>query len=402
MWKSIGSTSVATSWEPIGRLLGIHGDTLTAISNDNSASADKCLIDMVTCWLQHNYDTSRHGIPTWEKLVQVIGSPAGGNNSTLALTIAQQHNVSVQQPTQTHVAQSELTSPQSTYSPLSSSQSPSISSPSHSIDTSVSGHSPQPVISGAVVTGTPYITLHPPVEPLPPDLAYIEDELDEVIKVFETNVYETQKCFKKSDIPISDICNFVKIRKRSFVQMTKKQKENELSQTIYQITTYEDLFHLLQRYVSWFNYEIFTALVSTFLDHDHWLQIIWKSYEEKVKEYLSLGKGVRVVSSPTIRGLPEAVGTKVMIVKVEQEDHVHSDLMIFRKALAKALNQSDILFYLCTITTGCLELRFVIPDFLFDEIFPLTSQQINITLPNLGIAAIHCDTYHVKVSICHY
>ena len=160
MLKSIGS--VTTSWEPIGRLLGIHGDTLTAISNDNSASADKCLIDMVTCWLQHNYDTSRHGLPTWEKLVQVIGSPAGGNNATLALAIAQQHNVhmSIQQPTQTHVAQSELTSPQSTYSPLSSSQSPSISSPSHSIGMSVDGHSPQPVISGAVVTGTPYVTLH--------------------------------------------------------------------------------------------------------------------------------------------------------------------------------------------------------------------------------------------------
>ena len=398
MLKSIGS--VATSWEPIGHLLGIDGDTLTTISNDNSASADKCLIDMVTCWLQLKYDTSWHGLPTWKKLVQVIGSPEGGNNTTLALTIAQQHNVymSVQQPTQTHVALSELTSPQSTYSPLSSSRSPSISSPSHSIDRSVDGHSPQPVISGAVVTGTPYITLHPPVEPLPPNLAYIEDELDEVIKAFGINVYKTQEYFKKSDIPISDIRNFVKIRKRSFVQMTKKQKENELSQTIYQITTYEDLFHLLERYVSWFNYEIFIALVSTFLNENHWLWITWKSYDEKVKEYLSLGKGVRVVSGPTIQGLPEAVGTKVMIVKVEQEDHVHSDLMIFRKALAKALNQSDILFYLCTIATGCLELRFVIPDFLFDEIFPLTSQQINITLPNLGIIAIHCDTYHVKVN----
>ena len=90
---------VAPNWEPIGSLLGIHGDTLTAISNDNSASADKCLIDMVTCWLQHNYDTSRHGLPTWERLVQVIASPAGGNNATLALTIAQQYNVSVQHNT---------------------------------------------------------------------------------------------------------------------------------------------------------------------------------------------------------------------------------------------------------------------------------------------------------------
>ena len=404
VFKSIGN--VATNWKPIGCLLGIDDDILTSISNDNSESADKCLIDMVTCWLQRNYDTSRHGLPTWEKLVQVIASPSGGNNTTLALTIVQQHNVSIQQPTQIHVAQGEHTSQQSNsvLSPLLNSPSPLsyTSSPSHSIDRSVDGHSPQPVIiSGAVVTGTLYITLHPPVEPLPHYLAYIEDELDEVIKAFEINVYETQKCFKKSDIPISDIRNFVKVRKTLFVKITKKQAENELSQIIYQTTTYEDLFHLLESYVSWFNYEIFTALVSTFLDHDHWLQIDWKSYEEKVKEYLSLGRGVRVLSSPTIRGLPEAVGTKVMIVKVEKEDFVRSDLMIFRKALAKALNTKYLEFclYLCTIATGCVELRFVIPDFLFDEIFPLTSQQINITLPNLGIIAIYCDKYHVRVSV---
>ena len=106
---------VAPNWEPIGSLLGIHGDTLTAISNDNSASADKCLIDMVTCWLQHNYDTSHHGLPTWERLVKVIASPVGGNNATLALAIAQQHNVCVQQPI--HVVQTDHASQQSqTYS----------------------------------------------------------------------------------------------------------------------------------------------------------------------------------------------------------------------------------------------------------------------------------------------
>ena len=396
--------SVATSWEPIGCLLGIHDDILTAISNDNSASADKCLIDMVTCWLQHNYDTSHHGLPTWEKLVQVIGSPAGGNNTTLALTIAQQHNVSVQQPTQTHVAQSELTSQQSNsvLSPLINTPSPRplsyTSSPSHSIGMPVDDHSPQPVISGAVVTGTPYITLHPPVEPLPPDLAYI-DELDEVINHFEFNSYKTRNCFKSSDVPVYDVCTYIKTRKKLYFKSTKIKAEKELNQLIRQITSYDSLFDLLESYVSWFNYEIFASLARMFLENDKQLQIAWASYEDRIKEYLSLGKGVRVVSSPTIQGLPEAVGTKVMILKVEHEDHAHNDLALFRKTVAKALNQSDFFLYLCTIARGCVELRFVIPDFLFDEIFPLTSQQINITLPNLGIAAIHCDTYHVKVSI---
>ena len=400
MLKSV--TDVATSWESIGCLLGIHGDTLTAISNDNSASADKCLIDMVTCWLQHNYDASCHGLPTWEKLVQVIGSPAGGNNTTLALTIAQQHNVSVQQPTQTHVAQSGLTSQQSNsvLSPLINTPSPLsyTSSPSHSIDTSVNGHSPQPLISGAVVTGTPYVTLHAPVEPLSPDLAYIEDELDKVINHFESNSYKTRNCFTSSDVPVHDVCTYIKTRKKLYFKSTKIKAEKELNQLIRQITSYDSLFDLLESYVSWFNYEIFASLARMFLENDKQLQIAWASYEDRIKEYLSLGKGVRVVSSPTIQGLPEAVGTKVMILKVEQEDHAHNDLALFRKAVAKALNQSDFFLYLCTIATGCVELRFVIPDFLFDEIFPLTSQQINITLPNLGITAVHCDTYHVKVN----
>ena len=378
--------------------MGIDDDTLTAISNDNSESADKCLIDMVTCWLQHNYDASRHGLPTWEKLVQVIASPAGGNNATLALTIAQQHNVSVQQPTQTHVAHNIFEpSQQNSQCPLYPSHSTNTS-----VGTSLDGHLPhvQPVISPTVVEETPYyIKLHPQV-PHMHDLSCIEDELADVIKQFESNVFETQKYFEESAIPINSIRNFLKIRKRSFAhQIKKKQAENEIVRTIQRSNTYDDLFDLLLKYVSWFNYEIFTALISTFMKNNQQIQISWKAYEEKLKEYLSLGKGVRVVSSPTIRGLPEDIGTKVMIVKVEQEDHVYNDLALFRKAVAKALNQSDFFLYLCTIDTGCVELRFVIPDFLLDEIFPLTSQQINITLPNLGIIAIYCDKYHVRVSV---
>ena len=306
--------------------------------------------------------------------------------------------------TQTHVAQSEEVSQQSTslLSPPVNTQSPLslTSSPSHSINTSIDGqhHSLQPT----VVPGTPFIALHPPVEPLPPDLAYIQYELDKVIDQFENNSYKTRESFTKSDVPVYQVRTYIKIRKKMYFKTTKFKVENELNHIIQQITTYDSLFDLLERYVSWFNYEILVNLVNTFLEQNHDLVISWKSYENKLKEYFSLGKGVRVVSNPTIRGLPEAVGTKVMIIKVEKEDHPFNDCTIFHKALAKALNQSDIFLYLCAIATGCVELRFVIPDFLFDEIFPLNSQQINITLPNLGITAIHCDSYHVEVNMTYY
>ena len=308
---------VRSRWYSIGEQLGISPDQLNAAQ---SADADKCLKNTVTCWLQRNYDTSRHGLPTWGKLVQVIGSPAGGNNAPLALAMAQQHSVSVQQSTQTHVAQSEHVSQQATsLHPLHSQSPPSNACTSVNLQ----DHSPQPVIH---VSPTVVSEIHPPVQP-------------------------------------------------------------------------HGHLNLLKRYVSWFNFEIFTALSSKFLKDNQQFAIIWNSYEEKFKEYFSLHKVVRVESNPTIHGLPEAIGTTVMVVKVEHEDLAQNDHSIFRRALAKALNQSDFFLYLCTVATGCLELRFVIPDFLFDEIFPLNSQQINTTLPNLGITAIHCDRYHINYTV---
>ena len=277
-----------------------------------------------------------------------------------------------------------------------------VSSPSRPINTSDNSpqHSPQPVTYPK--TGTPYIALHPPLEPLPPDLSNVEDQLFKVIQQFESNVYSTQESFEKSSVPVNAVCSYLKRKKRSYIpQAIKKQTEIELNEVLDQITTYDGLFDLLDRYISWFNHEIFIFLAKTFLKNDDSLLDSWESYQIMLKEYLSLGKGVRVVPNPTIHGLPEAVSTKVMIIKVEQENHVHHDLMIFRQAVAKALNQSNLFLYFCTIATGCVELKFVLPDFLFDEIFPLNSQQINIILPNLGITTVYCDTYHnhIKVSI---
>ena len=166
--------------------------------------------------------------------------------------------------------------------------------------------------------------------------------------------------------------------------------------------TYDDLFDLLETFVSWYNYEIFTHLATNFFNGKE-IQILWNSYEIEFKEYLSEGKGIMVVPSATIKGLPESVGTKVMIIKVEYADHAWNDYKIFSRALAKALGTSYITLYLCSIDTGCVELRFVIPSFIFGEIFPLNSQQIK-ALSDLGVTAIavHCEAYHEQAEVHMY
>ena len=46
---------------------------------------------MVTEWLKRNYNVRRFGEPTWQKLVEVVGHPAGGANKALARDIARRH-----------------------------------------------------------------------------------------------------------------------------------------------------------------------------------------------------------------------------------------------------------------------------------------------------------------------
>ena len=46
---------------------------------------------MVTEWLKKNYNVKRFGEPTWQKLVEAVGHPAGGANMATARDIARRH-----------------------------------------------------------------------------------------------------------------------------------------------------------------------------------------------------------------------------------------------------------------------------------------------------------------------
>ena len=397
---------VAPNWEPIGSLLGIHGDTLTAISNDNSASADKCLIDMVTCWLQHNYDTSRHGLPTWERLIQVIASPAGGNNTTLALTIAQQHNVSVQQPI--YVVQTDHASQQSwPYSSL-------MPDTDQDLGTSPSlmhRYNDSNVISSNLVIGDPLSPMTQTDSPHPCDEAeskidlplhyikkpvqstmtsemlYLYELVDELNKAYATNCYETKKRLKKH-ANFSDVQDYVITHVSSLINTDSETKEL-LRQSLMEATTLDQLFDRLTNYTSWYNYDLIVNLSRQFLRHSHKVRRKWRSYKDKLKEYLTLGVGVTEYYDPVEFGEHKNDDRKVFAVKVPSEKLVKNDLIIFHKALAKSLRQTKFSLHFCSIQRGCLELNYSIPKFLYLDISNALPQAMKEYLPQLGIGEVH-------------
>ena len=42
-------------------------------------------------WLKKNYNTDRHGRPSWRRACEAAASPAGGGDKKLAAAVAAQH-----------------------------------------------------------------------------------------------------------------------------------------------------------------------------------------------------------------------------------------------------------------------------------------------------------------------
>ena len=81
---------VTARWKQFGLALRLDPDKLDVIEKDNRDSGD-CLTKVLTLWLKKNYNTKRFGEPSWELLARAAGNPAGGNNSALAVKIAEIH-----------------------------------------------------------------------------------------------------------------------------------------------------------------------------------------------------------------------------------------------------------------------------------------------------------------------
>ena len=82
---------VTAKWRSIGTALRLKSDALESIQAGSGSDPPACLVSMVTEWLRRNYNVKRFGEPTWQRLVEVVGHPAGGANTAVARDIARRH-----------------------------------------------------------------------------------------------------------------------------------------------------------------------------------------------------------------------------------------------------------------------------------------------------------------------
>ena len=82
---------LAGRWSNMCLALRLLPSDRSTIAAAHPGNPHDCLQAVVVQWLQKSYNYQRYGPPTWRMLVEAVGDPAGGNNNTLAETLAKKH-----------------------------------------------------------------------------------------------------------------------------------------------------------------------------------------------------------------------------------------------------------------------------------------------------------------------
>ncbi len=82
---------VMDKWKLIGIALRLKPSKIRVIEEANRGNPSNCLMDVLTNWLDKNYNTVKFGEPSWRKIVEAVASPAAGDSNVLAESIASKH-----------------------------------------------------------------------------------------------------------------------------------------------------------------------------------------------------------------------------------------------------------------------------------------------------------------------
>ena len=229
-------------------------------------------------------------------------------------------------------------------------------------------------------------------------------QLQELNNDFATLLHKTRKAMEKQSLP--DIIDYIEAHVVSLLDLKDQTQANKelVRNEFHHINSAQQLFTTLEKYVSWFNYSFILQIVEAFLQKENSLQRMWSAYENKLKDYFtnSEGRAIQCVDAVEF-GLSDIPGTQAMIFKVERNDYTFSDLAIFYRQIPSALQVPNACFYFSFVGTGCLQLNYSIPNFLYSILFPLNEEQLHNLASIGGIIKLECGEYVYNINkVCDF
>lgn len=78
-WKTVCQElqSHAAKWKKVAQALGIRAVMIDEIEENNNRNASLCLDKAIQSWIDLDYNTNKHDLPSWRSLCKAISNVSG-------------------------------------------------------------------------------------------------------------------------------------------------------------------------------------------------------------------------------------------------------------------------------------------------------------------------------------
>ena len=156
------------------------------------------------------------------------------------------------------------------------------------------------------------------------------------------------------------------------------------------------IFAVLTPYWNYLNFEILKYIITEHGTSDDYVSL--RNYDGELKKFCErkiLELPMLVNGSDVGNTFPNQV--KCVIKFDKPESMTGNQLLQIREQIANIFHVNVTAFKICRVEVGCVQLTFLIPKFVPQDIFPLSCEQTSALSKNTSVIRLECGPYVLKV-----
>ena len=166
---------------------------------------------------------------------------------------------------------------------------------------------------------------------------------------------------------------------------------DEHKEEIKKAQSISEMFVILDSYWNYLTYDVLEYIIQHCGTDDDEENL--KCYNEKLDKFCK--RRIVELSGNTLNPKQKKLTVKLNF----REDSTGKDLLQIRGRIAEILNVNVAVLFLMSMDEGCVQLTFLIPKFVAEEIFPLSDEQTSALSKDVSVISLECGQYIFEVGI---
>ena len=157
-----------------------------------------------------------------------------------------------------------------------------------------------------------------------------------------------------------------------------------------------DIFIILSAYWNYLNYEILKYIIELYGTSEDIERL--EKYNQKLHNFCKRRIFELPETSNETGNVQNEKQAKFVVKLDVQENITCKQVLQIRRRIAKIFRINVAALTISQMDIGCVQLTFLIPKFVLEEVFPLSSEQILALSKDASVISLECGSYSCKVS----